>query len=70
MKKIKKAVKRAIEAGAALTPTRREYTPRKRLSTGPSVEKIINRSPWKQRNRNEAHMEKEQVKFPSLISQM
>jgi len=66
MRKISKAVKRAIEVRATLTTTRREYTPRRRLSTGPAVGKIIDRSPWKQRNRNEAHMEKEQLKFPSL----
>ena len=69
MRKMKKTVKRAIEAGATLTPTRRKYKPRMRLSTGPCVNTAIHRSPWRQPKRNEAHMEKEQMKFPSLLSQ-
>jgi len=67
MRKIKKTVKRAIEAGATLTPTRRKYTPRMRLSSGPSVGMTINRSPWRQRNRNEAHMELNRLKSQSRI---
>jgi len=67
MRKISKATKRAIEAGATLTPTRRKYTPRMRLSTGPAVGMTINRSPWRQRNRNEAHIEKKLLNSQSRI---
>jgi len=69
MRKMSKATKRAIEAGATFTLTRREYVAKPRLRTcqkrGPKVgesTRFGTRTPWKQLRYGDSSQQKKQLK--------